>query len=182
MDILQDHATGMNMVDIQKKYASIIHWIEGFVDDNSIFTNLDFGCEDLEQLLTKATKDAQLWEGLLSATGGELQLSKCFYYVLSWKWDKFGNPSPQNKQEQNITPLTIQMTTNQISEELTQKECHESHKTLGTHKCIIGQEITQYEVLLQKSNTFAERASLNSLQNKQQLHTTTAISHQRFIA
>jgi hypothetical protein len=158
MDILQDHATGMNMVDIQTKYAPIIHWIEGFVDDNSIFTNLEFGCEDLNKLIKKATKDAQLWEGLLSATGGELQLSKCFYYVLSWKWDKFGNPSPQNKIEQNILPLTLQMTTTQMSEELTQKECHESHKTLGTHKCIIGHEITQYEVLLDKSNKFAERA------------------------
>jgi hypothetical protein len=40
MDILQDHATGMNMVDIQTKYLPIIHWIEGFVDNNSIFTNL----------------------------------------------------------------------------------------------------------------------------------------------
>jgi hypothetical protein len=157
MDILQDNASGMQMVDIQKKYEMVIHWIEGFVDDNSIFTNLEFGCEDLRQLIQKATKDAQMWEGLLSATGGELQLSKCFYYLLSWKWDKHGNPSPQNKMEQQITPLTLQMTTNKTSEELTQIECHESHKTLGTHKCIIGEEVTQYEVLLDKSNKFADK-------------------------
>jgi hypothetical protein len=157
MDILQDHANGMQMVDISTKYLPVIHWIEGFVDDNSIFTNLEFGCEDLQKLLDKATQDAQLWEGLLNATGGELQLSKCFYYILSWKWDKNGTPSPQNKIEQQITPLTLKMTTNKTSEDLNQKECHESHKTLGTHKCILGKESTQYQVLLEKSNTFAER-------------------------
>jgi hypothetical protein len=58
MDILQDHATGMSMVDIQTKYLPIIHWIEGFVDDNSIFTNFEFGCLDLDKLITKAAKDA----------------------------------------------------------------------------------------------------------------------------
>jgi hypothetical protein len=167
MDILQDHANGMQMVDISNKYLPVIHWIEGFVDDNSIFTNLDFGCEDLQKLLDKATQDAQMWEGLLSATGGELQLSKCFYYVLSWKWDQNGNPSPQNKLEQQITPLTLKMTTNNTSEELQQKECHESHKTLGTHKLILGKEYTQYQVLLEKSNTFAERISKAQLNHEQ---------------
>jgi hypothetical protein len=62
-----------------------------------------------------------MWEGLLSATGGKLQVSKCFYYVLSWQWDKHGNPTPQNKLEQQIAPLTLQMTTNKTSEELTLK-------------------------------------------------------------
>jgi hypothetical protein len=56
-----------------------------------------------------------------------------------------------------LNKLTLQMTTNQTLEELTHTKYHESHKTLGTHICIIRQEITQYEVLLDKSKKFAKR-------------------------
>jgi hypothetical protein len=72
------------------------------VDDNSIFTNLPFGNNNLILLLEKAQHDAQTWEGLLSATGGELKLSKCFYYVLSWKWTKIGSPVPETPSKISI--------------------------------------------------------------------------------
>jgi hypothetical protein len=124
-----------------------------------------------------------MWEGLLSATGGKLQLSKCFYYVLSWKWDKKGNPSPQNRFEQQIPPLILQMTTNKTSEEITQKECHESHKILGTHKCISGKETTQYKILLEKSNAMAERVLKVQFTHQQaSTETVAAIYHPWYIA
>jgi hypothetical protein len=81
-----------------------------------------------------------MWEGLLSATGGELQLSKCFYYVLSWKWDKYGRPSPQNKLEQQITTLILKMTTHNTSEEITKKMPQKSqdfrHSQMNSRKRI----------------------------------------------
>jgi hypothetical protein len=74
MDILKQNANGMVMEGVEKEIVfAIIHWIKGFVDDTSIFTNLKYGDNNLEELLLKATEDAQMWEGLLSATGGELE-------------------------------------------------------------------------------------------------------------
>jgi hypothetical protein len=106
--------------------------------------------------MEKAKKDAQTWEALLSVTGGELELSKCFYYVLSWKWDKFGIPKAETKNEQKLAPIILKMTTTRESKEIQQKEVFESHKTLGTFKCLVGKEQTQYEKLLSKSNSMAE--------------------------
>jgi hypothetical protein len=37
-------------------------------------------------LATLLHKQAQLWERLLFASGGRLQLPKCFYYLIVWKW------------------------------------------------------------------------------------------------
>jgi Reverse transcriptase (RNA-dependent DNA polymerase) len=85
MDILQDQANGMHMeyVKIETFEKRLCQWIEGFVDDTFIFANLEFGNNNLEELLLKIQSDGQMWEQLLHTTGGELELSKCFYYILS---------------------------------------------------------------------------------------------------
>jgi hypothetical protein len=52
--------------------------------------------------------DGILCTGLLEATGGALELSKCFYYILSWLWDRKGNAIPNvqpygNEKSENNT-------------------------------------------------------------------------------
>jgi hypothetical protein len=55
MDILQDQANGMNMeyVKMDPFEERIIQWIEEFVDDTSMFANLEFGNNNLVELLEK---------------------------------------------------------------------------------------------------------------------------------
>jgi hypothetical protein len=166
MDLLQENANGMTMCDILK-HKITKKWIEGFVDDNSNFTNNNYYDENLINLLKKAQHDGQTWEGFLSTTGGELELQKCFYYILSWNWDKWGNPTPQSIQEQALNKLTLKLTTKNLSQDLEQKEVWEPHKTLGCQKCIVGKEEEQFQKLLNKSNTIAasiEKAQLNKRQ------------------
>jgi hypothetical protein len=117
--------------------------------------------------LKKAEHDAQTWEGLLSATGGELELSKCFYYVLSWKWDKHGSPVPQSIAEQHLPPMIVKMTNDNTSTEVKQKEVTHSHKTLGTYKCIVGKEKDQFEILLNKSTSIVKKISRAQLSKHQ---------------
>jgi hypothetical protein len=40
----------------------------------------------LQELSTTLEKTSQSWEKLLFCSGGALELSKCFYYLLYWKW------------------------------------------------------------------------------------------------
>jgi Reverse transcriptase (RNA-dependent DNA polymerase) len=47
MDLLQQRATGMCMEDIYQSSVSIIEWINGFVDDTSIFTNNEYNQQDI---------------------------------------------------------------------------------------------------------------------------------------
>jgi hypothetical protein len=91
-------------------------------------------------LLRKAQHDGQTWERFVSTAGGELELTKCFYCILIWNWDKWGNPSPQSIEEQSLEKMTLKLTTTNISKDLDQKEVWESHKALGCQKCIVGKE------------------------------------------
>jgi hypothetical protein len=122
MDILQDQANGMNMeyVKMETFEIRLCQWIEGFVDDTSIFANLEFGNNNLSELLTIIQVDGQLWEQLLHTTGGELELSKCFYYILMWRWEILGNPIPQTIEEQNIEKLEIILSQSNKKQELVQ--------------------------------------------------------------
>jgi hypothetical protein len=126
-----------------------------------LFTNL------IEALLARAKEDAQLWEGLLSATGGELELKKYFYYVLSWKWDSNGNPIPETISEQNLELLEVKMTNSNTNKEFDQKEVLASHKTLGTYKCFVDKETEQFDVLIEKSEKITNLVK-SGQQNKRQ--------------
>jgi hypothetical protein len=157
MDLLQDNATGMTMDDVEKTTNQIRQWIEGFVDDTSLFTNLIFGENNIKKSKDKAEHDGQIWERLLNVTGGELELKKGFFYVFSWKWDKYGNPSPQYIKEQHIEQIEIKLSTTNEIKVLEQKEVSTSHKTLGTYKCIYGEEKEQFRILSDKSNQISEQ-------------------------
>ena len=83
MTIYQDLASGMHITnsDLSEKLQE---WIDGYVDDTSIFTNLD-ETHEIPTAISIAQQlqcDASIWERLLSATGGKQVLTKCFYYIL----------------------------------------------------------------------------------------------------
>jgi len=50
---------------------------------------------------------AQQWEHLLFTTGGEICLSKSFWYLLSWKWTKAGTARPNSS---SASPASLQLT------------------------------------------------------------------------
>ncbi len=66
----------------------------GFVDDTKGQTN-DMESEQvlpLQKLLTRMQSDAQLWRDLLHVTGGALEIKKCNYYIMKWKFKASGIP------------------------------------------------------------------------------------------
>jgi hypothetical protein len=73
------------------------------------------------------------WKELLEASGGKLELTKCFYYILTWRFDTKGNPIPTTIAEQRIISHQIGVpdTLTQETIHIQQKEITEAHKTLG---------------------------------------------------
>jgi hypothetical protein len=113
MDILSRRANGMHMIDIMNS-TTITQWIDGFVDDTSIFTNNPSSSDDISVLKAKLQYDGNYWAGLLAASGGHLELIKCFYYILTWAWDFNGNPSPQLIVDQDDHQIPLVLTTSII--------------------------------------------------------------------
>jgi Reverse transcriptase (RNA-dependent DNA polymerase) len=130
MDIMEKYGHGMNIQDVTNS-EEIRQFMEGFVDDVSNYANNEFEDSNLITLLNNLQNDGKLWAGLLTASGGNLELSKCFYYLLSWQWDKYGNPSAQTMLQQNLTQTTINIATeHQPPQLIAQRDITDRHKTL----------------------------------------------------
>jgi hypothetical protein len=89
MDCLSELSGGMTIIDVIDE-ITIQQWIDGFVDDTSLFANILTSDNDSNtyNLIQQLKKDMIYWKELLEASGGKLELTKCFYYILSLKFDK----------------------------------------------------------------------------------------------
>lgn len=76
------------MIDVIDK-TTIQQRIDGFVDDTSLFSNIITSEDDsdINQFIRQLQQDMIYWRELLEASGGKLELTTCFYYILSWKFD-----------------------------------------------------------------------------------------------
>ena len=105
--------------------------IDTFLDYCTYFNN-DFEAEikgQKPQVQNDLRKAAQWWGQLLHASGGKLELTKCFFYIVDWKFDNNGQPIPENKN------YRIEIKGSETNEpiQIQQKQAHESHRTLGFH-------------------------------------------------
>jgi hypothetical protein len=151
IDCLAQLGNGLTMKKIIGN-LTLQQWIDGFVDDTSLFTNLlDLLGEpnDVRLLTTKLCQDLMFWKELLEASGGKLELPKCFYYVLAWKFDSKGNPYPMSIAEQRNLVDQIHITDSSTNQTIPiqQKEVSKGHKTLGCYKSIIENEDNEIQFL-----------------------------------
>ena len=107
--------------------------MDAFVDDCTKFIN-EFEAEmkrQPTQILTKLQQAAQWWEQLLHASGGKLELTKCFYYMVEWGFDE--NGFAHIIQDETRQPITIKDSETGEQIQIQEKQARESHRTLGYH-------------------------------------------------
>ena len=75
-----------------------------FVDDTRQYNNVI----QKYSLVDTAQDDLNRWRSLLRLTGGDINASKCSFYYLQWKLDKYGCMSMCDS---DIDDLTINMGT-----------------------------------------------------------------------
>lgn len=131
---------------------SLRQWLEALVDDSSLFTNVDPNAS-LATLTQTLQEDAQYWENLLSISGGCLEPSKCFYYVLAWTFLSKGDPIPMNMTDlsEQATPIQIQEFGKEEFTTIAIKAPEVAHKTLGVWKSMIGNDSTHVNHLKTRS-------------------------------
>ena len=98
------------------------HWINNFIQ-------AIHGQQSITELYQATQQTAQWWEQLLHATGGKLELSKCFYYPVIWNFDEEGCPSLNLEQDENNVTITSSENDKKVT--ITKKIPTQSHKTLG---------------------------------------------------
>jgi hypothetical protein len=156
MDCLAELGGGVVMKDVTP--GTIQQWIEGFVDDSSLFSNLprdNKNPNDVKLLHEKLRRDMILWRDLLEASGGKLALEKCFYYCLSWKFDGKGRPYPVSvKEQRTICPSISIPDGNGKDIIMHQKEVSEWHRTLGCRKTIDGSNKSHSIFIQERCNEY----------------------------
>ena len=121
---------------------SVTLYMMGFVDATSNRTNF-FQAKvqpTMEELLRMMQHDAQLWNDLLWASGGALELPKCSYHHIRFDFDTVGRP--HMKEGQFGPNLVIRdAASNEVV--IQQLSASQSHKNLGCHKSPIGNQSKQ---------------------------------------
>jgi hypothetical protein len=105
---------------------------------------------------------AQHWEKLLFTSGGKLELSKCFLYIMHWKFSSEGIPSLTSKDELPHQ-LLLHQGNDRVPTEILQKDCGDSHKTLGVMKAPNRSQASKIARLHLKCNIHAKAILSNGV-------------------
>jgi hypothetical protein len=99
---------------------------------------------------------AQWWETLLHATGGKLELDKCFYYIMPWEVVEDGNVRGVTTEELGGDTITIRQSGDNEEVEITHKDCNTAHRTLGVMINPAGTQTAEAERLLETTRESQE--------------------------
>jgi hypothetical protein len=123
----------------------------GFVDDNNI-TNNGEEWETVTDIIVRTQQDAELWNDLLRATGGALNLDKCFAQVLAFQFGLNGAPviAPADP---NLT-ITLQDRLNNKEVIIRPISPYKMYRSLGTEQGTSKNQTQQHEKLRKKSGTY----------------------------
>ena len=79
---------------------------------------------------------AQMWERLLWVSGGGLNLKKCYWFAVSWKWTKTGEPSMEMISDNPDLEIQLTQGSNHASMlPITHIEVTEGTCTIGARLC-----------------------------------------------
>ena len=115
--------------------------------------NLGFE-EPVEKILEEATKGLGVWKRLIHITGGELELSKCCFSLMTWKLHKGTevlctiNEAPGSllSQSEKYTGLTV---------DIKRQEVTTGERILGVRLALEGGGTDEYNFRLQQAKTLA---------------------------
>jgi hypothetical protein len=144
---------------------------DAFVDDTTGGVNDTHLSTPLSptDLAARLQQLAQLWECLLFASGGRLELIKCFFYVIVWKWID-GEATMMSTEELNAS-ISLTCGSDPHPVLIAHKDVHISHKTLGTQMNPLGTMTTETNRLKAKASTLT--AAIERFEGPAQLLYTT---------
>ena len=113
----------------------------GYVDDVTLgcTTQSEVGNEDIihttvqeeQEVIEEITAMGQTWETMLNTNGGLLELKKCYWILLSWKWVK-GIATLKNKEEVEAQ-MRIRQTEKNDTIIIPRKSVQDAPRVLGCH-------------------------------------------------
>ena len=153
--VLQKRFPGFKCTDPAQHLATDIHNTV-FMDDAATIVNrfldelLSGNQVPIDALIADLQHAVDQHSRILTATGGKLELPKCFFYVVQWKFNEQGIPAPADiPPAHNKIQLRDQITHSLDSIPI--KSIHTPHRTLGAHISPTGNQADQINALRTKA-------------------------------
>ena len=142
---------------------------DAFIDDANNYNNDDeqhsmspsLRLDAPHRLLQWLKTDLTHWDRLLWATGGELELPKCAFYVTVWHFNDDGTARPYTPQELDIQ-LHIQRPDG-TSFYIQQLDSNTASKLLGIMRSPTGNQQPELQALQKKSNDMTRKLTTGGL-------------------
>ena len=150
---------GATITDILN-IKDLMSWIVSYVDDNTLVQT--FGEEsDTGKMIKDMTINLGSWQRLLQLTGGDIDLEKSQWSLLSWSYDGYwGLPKIQsNIQAKGELEMSSPIATYKRSERLHRLEPNEADRVLGVRLPLDGTMDVEYRHRLQQMKDFARKLS-----------------------
>jgi hypothetical protein len=125
---------------------------DGFVDNVTHFFNLGLtfimlqNFVSTEDITSGLEREGQSWERFLWTSDGKLELSKCLFYILTYKFEPEG--TPQMESATNIPERLVCLTLGEAIERTPIKhyDHKEAHRTLGLWPTLTGDQKLRQEL------------------------------------
>ena len=144
LDMHDKQRFGSKYRDPEGVFTTIIGML-GFVNDNNI-SNTGEKHESIEDVIKRTQHDAQLWNDILKATGGTLNLLKCFFQVITTSFSQSG--APVNAIHDESWYIDIVDRTDKSTQRVKALSAYTPYKSLGTIQGICQKQDDQFEVQL----------------------------------
>lgn len=174
-------ATPSGFIEVERLSDAFVDDTQNGINDAHLPRPMSLG-----QLIRNLEHMAQTWERLLFSSGGALELTKCFYCIVYWKWIK-GLPVMLRVSEmEHILPVRLtsgyDLTSGTFGPviPIRQLDPFESNKTLGVRQATTGDDKDQCEYLRGESIRIAN-LTLQSNFTKFEAYTAYSLCYIPFV-
>ena len=168
-DCYETKAHGAIYETPDKHFRTKLHMV-GYVDDSNGQTNafLEDQQPPDETILAMTQNDAQIWNDLLHASGGALELPKCVYQLISWRFLHDGRPLMQGGvSSHKVQVHSCQQDNTSSVQTIPGLSAYTAHKTLGHYKDPNGDQVRQRKELQLKCDNAADFISRSPLNREE---------------
>ena len=157
IEVYRKLCKGAQALDICALY-SLTYWIVSYVDDNTLVQTFDNN-DDTKKMIKNMTSNLKSWQRLLQLTGGDIDLEKSQWCLLSWYYDKtWGLPRlKSNGQSKGKLSLTSPINSGGTTESLQRLEPGQADRILGVRLPMDGTMTAEYEYRQRQMKDFAKK-------------------------
>jgi hypothetical protein len=151
LDILRKQQLGATFrTPISKKQIQLVGY--AYVDDTDIVTTTDD--DDYRLTAERMQQGINTWEGIIDATGGQLEPTKTYWYLIHFGW-KQGKWRYLTAKEAPVD-MTMRNISNAPSQ-IERLEVSEARRTLGVRLAPDGNNQAEFQYLWNECNQWADR-------------------------